>query len=259
MSSSKKLTCKETLRQVFICLRPRTPTPLLYTLYMCIQDLFTQGRRERGKVKPERRGEGKQFTKLGWKYQYDWMYLQSMNSDKHLLPDLFTGQFFLDDDILLWCLYSNQSMVAQCTLHLFQEWMFMKKCTIIMYKNIGVGRLGYRAGKGGRRGILNTSQYLGSLSTDSEKTWQERVSHSSFTNIFPPGNFQDAWNFVPSSIYCRYSMWLGKARELCLGGGGVFFSWNSSLVLRSPASTSSSPLTCPTKKKHATSSIYIEQ
>jgi hypothetical protein len=34
----KKLTCKGTLRQVFICLRPSTPYPLLpYTLYTCIQ------------------------------------------------------------------------------------------------------------------------------------------------------------------------------------------------------------------------------
>jgi hypothetical protein len=43
MSSSKKLTCKGTLRQVFICLRPRTPytaytpIPLPYTMYTCKQ------------------------------------------------------------------------------------------------------------------------------------------------------------------------------------------------------------------------------
>ncbi len=29
MSSSKKFTCKGTLRQVLICLRPKTPYPLL--------------------------------------------------------------------------------------------------------------------------------------------------------------------------------------------------------------------------------------
>jgi hypothetical protein len=28
--------------------------------------------------------EGQQLTKLGRKYQHDWMYLQSINSDKHL-------------------------------------------------------------------------------------------------------------------------------------------------------------------------------
>jgi hypothetical protein len=46
MSSSKKFTCKETLRQVFICLRLRTAYPP-YTLYTCIQVyLFTKGRVE---------------------------------------------------------------------------------------------------------------------------------------------------------------------------------------------------------------------
>jgi hypothetical protein len=44
----KKLTCKVTLRRVFICLRPRTPyPPPPYTLYMYIVHtvyLFTQGR-----------------------------------------------------------------------------------------------------------------------------------------------------------------------------------------------------------------------
>ncbi len=40
----KKFTCKETLRQVFICLRPRTPNPPLHTVYVYIEYLFTQGR-----------------------------------------------------------------------------------------------------------------------------------------------------------------------------------------------------------------------
>jgi hypothetical protein len=59
MSSSKKLTCKETLRQVFNCLRLGTPNPSLthcivyvYTVY-----LFTQGRGDGGRVEPERRGK----------------------------------------------------------------------------------------------------------------------------------------------------------------------------------------------------------
>ncbi len=110
----------------------------------------------------------------------------------------------------------------------------------------------------GRRGILNTSKYLGSLSTDSEKKPRKKACLTvlSQTNICPPDNFHDACNFVPSSIYYRYSMWLGIARELW---GCVFFSWNSSLVLRSPASTSSSPLTSSTNRKHTTSSVYKEQ
>jgi hypothetical protein len=46
-----------------------------------------------GRVEPERRLEGQQFTKLGQKHQ-------SINSDKHLPQSPFTGQF-LDDNILL--------------------------------------------------------------------------------------------------------------------------------------------------------------
>ncbi len=41
---------------------------------------------------------GQQFTKLGRKYQHDWLCRQSINSDKHLPQSPFTGQFFLDDD-----------------------------------------------------------------------------------------------------------------------------------------------------------------
>ncbi len=54
---------------------------------------------EGGGDEPERRLEGPQFTKLGRKYQHDWLYLQSINYDKHLPPSPFTGHFL--DDILL--------------------------------------------------------------------------------------------------------------------------------------------------------------
>ncbi len=55
-----------------------------------------------GRVEPERRLEGQQFTKLGRKYHHDWLYLQSMNSDKQLQSP-FKGN--LDDDILHWLLW----------------------------------------------------------------------------------------------------------------------------------------------------------
>ncbi len=43
---------------------------------------------------PERMGVGQQFAKLGRKHQHDWLYLLSINSDKHLPQNPFTGQFF---------------------------------------------------------------------------------------------------------------------------------------------------------------------
>ncbi len=71
MSSSIKLACKRTLRQVFFMSEaqnsiPRTP----YTLYTCIQVyLFTHGRGEGGNIESKRRVEGQQgrvqVTKLG--------------------------------------------------------------------------------------------------------------------------------------------------------------------------------------------------
>jgi hypothetical protein len=73
----KKLTCKGTLRQVFICLRPDPllwPLTPAYTLpvYVYAVYLFTQGRGEGGRVESERRLEGQQFTKLGQKNQHDY-------------------------------------------------------------------------------------------------------------------------------------------------------------------------------------------
>ncbi len=56
MPSSEKLTCKVTLRQVFICLRPRTPP--LHTLYLCTIYFFTQGRDRERETERERDGEG---------------------------------------------------------------------------------------------------------------------------------------------------------------------------------------------------------
>ncbi len=61
-----------------------------YTLY--IQGKVGGGGEE-GRAEPKRRFEGQQFTKPGRKYQQDWLYLQSLNSDKHLPQCLITGQF----------------------------------------------------------------------------------------------------------------------------------------------------------------------
>ncbi len=58
----KNLTSKWTLRQVFICLKPRTPRttypPPLHTVYVYAVYLFTQRRGEGGRDEPERRLRG---------------------------------------------------------------------------------------------------------------------------------------------------------------------------------------------------------
>jgi hypothetical protein len=115
MSSSEKLSWKGTLRQVFNWLRPPPilgfclgwssdlvgsylvryrvvnscriwsstglniphPLPALQCLYILN---FDTGKWKGGRVEPERRLEGQQFTKLGRKYPHDWLYLQSISS-----------------------------------------------------------------------------------------------------------------------------------------------------------------------------------
>ncbi len=49
--------------------------------------------------------QGQHFTKLGRKYQYYLLYLQSINSDKYLPQSPFTGKFFRWRHFV-WCLYS---------------------------------------------------------------------------------------------------------------------------------------------------------
>ncbi len=71
-----------------VCNRPRAPYPPL-RLTHCVRVysiLIHTGKG--GRVEPERMGEGQQFTKLGRKYQHDWLYLQSINSD---FTPAFTG------------------------------------------------------------------------------------------------------------------------------------------------------------------------
>jgi hypothetical protein len=91
----KTLTCRGTLRQVFICLRPRTlcPPPITH----CIQ--YTYSHREGGmggggESWTREKGRGATAHKMGRKYQHDWLHLQSINSDKHLPQSPFTGQYF---------------------------------------------------------------------------------------------------------------------------------------------------------------------
>ncbi len=95
----KKLPVKGILRQVFICLRPRThssPLPLTHCIH-----LFTLGRGggswTREKVRP-----AKTVHKAGSKIP-TWPTVSQVyvNSDKHLPRSPFTGQFFLDDDVLV--------------------------------------------------------------------------------------------------------------------------------------------------------------
>ncbi len=59
-------TCKGTFRHVFICLRPRTPyhPPLTHCIRVYSMLIY---RGKGGRVEPERRLEGQQFTKLGRK------------------------------------------------------------------------------------------------------------------------------------------------------------------------------------------------
>ncbi len=74
----KIFTCKGTLRQVFILSVWGSEPPPPHTVYKFTVYLFTH---EGGRVEPERGLEGQEFSKLGRKYQHDWQYLQSINSD----------------------------------------------------------------------------------------------------------------------------------------------------------------------------------
>ncbi len=68
------------------------PPPLTHCILVHIQHAHSHN--EGGRVEPERRGEGQQFTKLSRKYQHGLLYLQSINSDKHLPQSPFKGHFF---------------------------------------------------------------------------------------------------------------------------------------------------------------------
>ncbi len=73
------------------------PAPYTLPITHCISvySILTHtGKEGGGEELNQREGKREQFTKLGRKYQHDWLYLQSINSDKHLPRSPFTGQFF---------------------------------------------------------------------------------------------------------------------------------------------------------------------
>jgi hypothetical protein len=84
-------------RCIYLSEAQKPYTPSHYTLYTCVYTLqYTYSHMEGGRGESWTRWlEGQQFTKLGRKYQQDWLYLQSLNSDKHLTQSPFTGQLFI--------------------------------------------------------------------------------------------------------------------------------------------------------------------
>ncbi len=124
MWSSKKITCKGTLRQVFICLRPRTPHPLhtvnVYTVY-----LLTQGRGG-GVVENQREREGqhRRVQITSWVENTNMSeWTQEINSDKHLPQSPFTlhRSIFLDDGISHCVLKENVREKKYLDFGLFYE------------------------------------------------------------------------------------------------------------------------------------------
>jgi hypothetical protein len=71
MSSSKKLICKGTLRQVFICLRPRTSYTTHCIRVYSILSLVTQGSGEGGNRRTREKVRVATVHKVGRKYQHD--------------------------------------------------------------------------------------------------------------------------------------------------------------------------------------------
>jgi hypothetical protein len=72
----------------------RNPIPPPLTHCIRVNSILIHTGKGGGRVEPDRKLEGQQFTKLGRKYQHDSLYLLSMNSDKHLPQNPFTGQLF---------------------------------------------------------------------------------------------------------------------------------------------------------------------
>ncbi len=79
-----KLTCKGTCGRSLSVSDPEPHTSTPYTPWTCIQYSILIHTGKGGRVEPERRLDGQQFTKQGRKYKHDWIHLQSINSDKRL-------------------------------------------------------------------------------------------------------------------------------------------------------------------------------
>ncbi len=93
-----KLTCKRTLREVFICLRHRTLYPLPpYTLYTYIQYSYSlrEGVEEGRVFLTREKVRGATVHRAGSKIP-TWLTVSPVcKRDKHLLQSPFTGKFLL--------------------------------------------------------------------------------------------------------------------------------------------------------------------
>ncbi len=91
------MSCKGSLRQVFICLSYTPPPSKRYTLYSILHVLIHKGKG--GEELNQSEGEmGQRIPKLGENTNVSECtqeigYPQSINSDKHLPQSPYTGQF----------------------------------------------------------------------------------------------------------------------------------------------------------------------
>jgi hypothetical protein len=101
MSRSKTMNCKGTLRQVFICLSPRTPypPPLTHCIRVYRIRIHTGNRGELNQREgvtreaTDHKAELKIPTNMT-ECRQETGFLQSINSDKHRREAPITGQFF---------------------------------------------------------------------------------------------------------------------------------------------------------------------
>jgi hypothetical protein len=104
MSSSEKIDLLSDFAAVFfICLRPRTSYhPPLHTIY--VYTLIHTGKGGFGGKRVESEIGESGNSSQSWVENTNMT--DCISSEKHLPQSPYTGQLFLDDDILLWRLYS---------------------------------------------------------------------------------------------------------------------------------------------------------